>query len=158
MVMKNEFDWNQLENLPFRIERHRIYKFHVIHRCQGPPGILLRGKIQICNGPVLRQVEPHLPPANLFKLLYRKFALLQQQVAGFLLEGIGFEAHGMGTSISFFVFSGNTVVSPARLVKVSDCKAASLKNQFVVTRRPTGLIRKASANFTATCLKLPSVS
>ena len=110
MVMENEFDRHELEDFALGIKGHRIDEFQAVGGSQRAPGILLGGKIQIGNGAVLRQVEPCLAAANLFELLRRKLAFVEQQVAGFLLEGIGLEAHGTGTSISFFVFSGNRVV------------------------------------------------
>ena len=108
--MENEFDRDQFERFPGRVECDGIDKFEVIGTRQRAPGVFFRSKVQIQDCPMLQQVKSPLPTPDLLELLLRNLALLEQKVARFLLESISIEAHGIGTSISFLLFSGKSVL------------------------------------------------
>src|ERR1051326_2824540 len=77
MVMENEFNGDQFQRFLLEVQRGWVNEFELVRLRQGAPSIFLRGKVQVHNRAVLRQVETALSAADLFKLLFGEFTLLE---------------------------------------------------------------------------------
>src|SRR5262245_2396533 len=149
-VVEEQLDWDQLERFPFDVQGNGINKFQITGSRQSPPGILLRGKVEVHNRTVLRQVQSLLAAPDLFELLFRELALLKQQIADFFWCGSRRRVHRIGTSISVLPFKGKTVVCAVGFVNVILCIVASATKKLVATGAPTGTATKTSPSLTTT--------
>src|SRR5512138_388362 len=136
MVTEYELNRNQLERLALEFQAYGIDELQVVGSRQRPPRLFLGREIQIDDGPVLRQVQPALPPAHLLKLLLRNLSFFEQQIGRFFGGSGRDRVHRMGTSISVFLFNGRMLVRAAGLVKMTFVKLAWATYTLVATSAP----------------------
>ena len=85
VVMKDQLDGHQFERFLVEVQRSGVNEFQMVDLGERAPGVLFGGKIQVHDGPVLRQLKPVLAAAHLFELAGGELALLEQQLAHFAL-------------------------------------------------------------------------